>query len=418
MPEEKLLQPVAPPERLASLDVLRGFAVLGILLVNIQGVSMVFAAYLNPTAFGDLTGLNRWAWMLTHVLGDQKFMTIFSLLFGAGILLVTSKAESKGLPPAGLHYRRIFWLFVIGLMHAYLLWRGDILVAYAVCAVWVYLFRKKKPKTLLIPGAVFILVPTILYLIFSWSVPYWPPEAVESNLQMWAPPAERIAQEVAVYRGGWLQQMGHRVPSAIAFQTFIFLIYIGWRVTGVMLIGMALFKWRVLSAERSGRFYRIMLAAGFGIGIPLIVTGVVRNFAAGWAWPYSMFIGWQFNYLGSLGMAAGYIALVMLLCRSARLPALRERLAAVGRMAFTNYLLQSLICTTLFYGHGFGLFGKVQRWQQVLITVAIWTTLLVVSPLWLRRFRFGPVEWLWRTLTYRKAQPMRMPRTAQVIPDV
>ena len=416
MPEEKLLQPVAPPERLASLDVLRGFAVLGILLVNIQDFSMVFAAYLNPTAFGDLTGLNRWAWMLTHVLGDQKFMTIFSLLFGAGILLVTSKAESKGLPPAGLHYRRIFWLFVIGLMHAYLLWRGDILVAYAVCAVWVYLFRKKKPKTLLIAGAAFILVPTLLYLIFSWSVPYWPPEAVESNLQMWAPPAERIAHEVAVYRGGWLQQMGHRVPSAIAFQTFIFLIYIGWRVTGVMLIGMALFKWRVLSAERSGRFYRIMLAAGFGIGIPLVVTGVVRNFAAGWAWPYSMFIGWQFNYWGSLGVAAGYIALVMLLCRSARLPALRERLAAVGRMAFTNYLLQSLICTTLFYGHGFGLFGKVQRWQQVLITVAIWTILLVISPLWLRRFRFGPVEWLWRTLTYKKAQPMRMPRTAQVIP--
>lgn len=418
MPEEKHLQPVAPPERMASLDVLRGFAVLGILLVNIQDFSMVFAAYLNPTAFGDLTGLNRWAWMLTHVLGDQKFMTIFSLLFGAGIFLVTSKAESKGLPPAGLHYRRIFWLFVIGLMHAYLLWRGDILVAYAVCAVWVYLFRKKKPKTLLIAGAAFILVPTLLYLIFSWSVPYWPPEAVESNLQMWAPPAERIAHEVAVYRGGWLRQMGHRVPSAIAFQTFIFLIYIGWRVTGVMLIGMALFKWRVLSAERSGRFYRIMLAAGFGIGIPLIVTGVVRNFAAGWAWPYSMFIGWQFNYLGSLGVAAGYIALVMLLCRSARLPALRERLAAVGRMAFTNYLLQSLICTTLFYGHGFGLFGKVQRWQQVLITVAIWTILLVVSPLWLRRFRFGPVEWLWRTLTYKKAQPMRMPRTAQVIPDV
>lgn len=418
MPEKQLLQPVAPPERLASLDVLRGFAVLGILLVNIQDFSMVFAAYLNPTAYGDLTGLNRWAWILTHVLGDQKFMTIFSLLFGAGILLVTSKAESKGLPPAGLHYRRIFWLFVIGMMHAYLLWRGDILVAYAVCAVWVYLFRKKKPKTLLIAGAAFILVPALLYLLFSWSVPYWPPEAVESNIQMWAPPAERIAHEVAVYRGGWLQQMGLRVPSAIAFQTFIFLIYIGWRVTGVMLIGMALFKWRVLSAERSGRFYGIMLAAGFGIGIPLIVTGVVRNFAAGWAWPYSMFVGWQFNYLGSLGIAAGYIALVMLLCRSARLPALRERLAAVGRMAFTNYLLQSLICTTLFYGHGFGLFGKVQRWQQVLITIAIWTILLVISPPWLRRFRFGPVEWLWRTLTYKKAQPMRMPRAAQVIPDV
>ena len=416
MPREDRIEPIAPAERIASLDVLRGFAVLGILIMNIQDFSMISAAYLNPTAFGDLTGPNLWTWIISHVLADQKFMTIFSLLFGAGILLVTRKAESRGIRSAGLHYRRTFWLLVIGLMHAYLIWRGDILVAYALCAFWVYLFRKKTPQSLLVAGSVFILIPCLLYLFFNWSVPYWPPESVQENLQFWAPSAEKIAQELTTYRGGWLQQMDNRVETAFLFQTFVFMILIGWRVTGIMLIGMALLKWGVLSADRSRKFYRIMLVAGFGLGMPLVITGVARNFDAGWAWPYSLFIGWQFNYWGSLGIAAGYIALAMLLCKSDWLPAFRIRLAAVGRMAFTNYLLQSLICTTLFYGHGLGLFGKVQRWQQIPITIGVWLILLVISPFWLRRFRFGPVEWLWRTLTYMKAQPMKSFRVTPATP--
>ena len=404
------VDPVAPTERIASIDVLRGFAVLGILVMNIQSFSMIFAAYLNPTAFGDLTGINKWTWILSHVLADEKFMAIFSLLYGAGIVLITTKAESKGLKAAGLHYRRTFWLLIIGLAHAYLLWHGDILVAYALCALWVYLFRKKSPKALLITGMIFILVPSLLYLFFGWSVPYWPPEATQGNMQMWAPSAEQIAHELEIYRGGWLQQMEHRVPSSLSFQTFIFLIYIGWRVTGVMLIGMAMFKAKVLSADRSRKFYWIMLGIGFGFGLTTVVEGVVHNFANGWPMAYSMFIGWQYNYWGSLGVAAGYIALIMLICRSDKFIAFKNRLASVGRMALTNYLLQTLICTTLFYGHGFGLFGKVERWEQVLIMIGIWAVILIISPIWLRHFRFGPAEWAWRTLTYMKVQPMRKKR--------
>ena len=140
--QNNLLSPVSSSDRIVSLDVLRGFAVLGILIMNIQSYSMIGAAYLNPNAFGDLTGLNKWVWILSHIFADSKFITIFSILFGAGIVLFTNKAAEKGRSAAGLHYRRTFWLFVIGLMHAYLLWYGDILVIYALCALFVFLFRR------------------------------------------------------------------------------------------------------------------------------------------------------------------------------------------------------------------------------------------------------------------------------------
>lgn len=402
-----IVAPVGAGDRIVSIDVLRGFAVLGILIINIQSFSMIFSAYLNPMSFGDLTGINRWVWILSHVLANMKFMTIFSLLFGAGIILFTQKAESKGLKPAGLHYRRTLWLLIIGLAHAYLLWHGDILVTYALCALWVYLFRRKTPKTLLIIAFILILIPSLLYFFFGWSIPFWPEESMQNNMQMWAPTAEQMSYELEAYRSGWIGQMDHRIPSSIALQTFVFLIFHGWRVTGLMLIGMALFKSNVLSAARSKKFYKWMFTVGLVIGLSLIITGVIRNFSEGWTLKYSMFYGWQFNYWGSLGMAAAYIALIMLVCQSAKFIAIKTRLAAAGRMAFTNYLLQTIICTTIFYGHGLGLFGKVERWGQALIMIGIWILILFISPIWLKHFRFGPVEWLWRTLTYLKAQPMR-----------
>jgi uncharacterized protein len=148
----KISQPIRPSQRIVALDALRGFAILGILIMNIQSFAMIEAAYFNPTAYGDLTGLNKWVWILSHMLADQKFMTIFSMLFGAGIILFTTRAEAKGRSALKLHYRRTFWLLVIGLLHAYLLWTGDILVPYALCALVVVLFRKWSPTMLAIVG--------------------------------------------------------------------------------------------------------------------------------------------------------------------------------------------------------------------------------------------------------------------------
>jgi len=399
--------PVAASERIQSLDLVRGFAILGILIMNIQSFAMIEAAYLNPTASGDFTGINKLVWILSHVFADHKFMSIFSILFGAGILLFTMRAEDKGFHSARLHYRRSLWLILIGMLHAYLFWFGDILFTYGLCALLAYLFRKMRPKRLLIVGLALIAVPSVIFLASGWSIQFWPEEVYEENVAFWQPTADHIEHEISVYRGGWLGQMGTRISTAVKIQIMVFLIWHGWRAGGLMLLGMAFFKWGILSAERSRRFYLSLVGLWVAVGLPLIIVGVTRHFANNWFYDYSMFIGWQFNYWGSLFAAFGYIGFIMLLAKSAALEFLKRSLAAVGRMAFTNYLMQTVICTTIFYGHGLGLFSKLERIEQVLVMLAVWAFQLIVSPIWLRHFRFGPAEWLWRSLTYLKLQPMR-----------
>ena len=154
------LHPILLSDRIHILDILRGYALLAIMVMNIQYFSMIMSAYINPTAYGDFTGVNRWIWILSHLFADQKFMSLFSLLFGAGVLLFTDRLASKGNTSLGLHYRRTFWLFLIGIAHAYLLWYGDILVPYAICAIIVVLFRKLSPNLLSLIGVLLLLIPS------------------------------------------------------------------------------------------------------------------------------------------------------------------------------------------------------------------------------------------------------------------
>lgn len=396
------------PSRIPALDVLRGVAVLGILIMNIQSFSMVDAAYLNPAAYGNLDGVNRWVWFLSHVLADQKFMTLFCLLFGAGVWLMSRKVAAAGQSPARAHYLRAFWLLVFGLSHAWLFWYGDILAPYAVCALVVYLFRNRQPVTLVILGLIALAIPSAIFWLAGISMPYWPPDALQEVQNDWAPAAARISADLAAYRSSWLEQIPHRIKAAVELETFVFAIWYGWRGCGLMLIGMALLKWGVLTGERSRRFYVAMLAAGFALGVPWIVYGVTRNFANNWSLRYSMFQGSQFNYWGSLLVALGYLGAVMLWLRSGWWTPCRDALAAVGRMALTNYLGQTLICTTLFYGHGLGLYGRVERWQQALMVAGIWAVQIIGSMLWLQRFHQGPLEWLWRCLTYWRVLPIQL----------
>ena len=234
--------PVADAQRIVSLDVLRGFALLGILVVNIGGFSMPGAAYFDPTAYGDLTGLNRFVWQVTHVFFDLKFMAIFSMLFGAGVVLMTSRQEAKGRPTAGLHFRRMAWLIVFGLLHAHLLWYGDILVWYGLCGLAVFWFRKLRPRSLILLGVVVIGIGSAIMLSAGLTLSSWPPEAVAEVVEELKPSPDAIAEEVAIYQGGWLEQMRSRVPSAIEMETETFLFFAAWRVSGLMLLGMGLFK--------------------------------------------------------------------------------------------------------------------------------------------------------------------------------
>jgi uncharacterized protein len=393
--------PVAESDRVVSMDVLRGFVLLGIFVMNIQSFAMPMAAYPNPTAYGDLTGANLAVWLVGHLFFDQKFMTIFSMLFGAGILLMTSRAGESG---GRIHRRRMGWLVLFGLLHAHLFWYGDILYWYGLCGLIAYLFRDKTPRTLLSVAAVLLVIGFLIPVAVGLTMP--PQKLAVINEQDWKPAPEVIANELAAYRGGLLDQAAHRNPVAFTFQTFYFLLYF-WKVLGLMLIGMALFKLDVFTARRPAASYLKLAAAGFAIGLPVVAFGIRQNFAHDWSVSYSMFFGVQWNYWGSAFVSLGYVGLVMWIVRQGLWPGLTARLAAVGRMAFSNYILQTLIATTIFYGHGLGLFGSVERTGQAAIVLAVWALQLAVSPVWLRHYQFGPLEWVWRSLTYGARQPMR-----------
>ena len=188
---------------------LRGVAVLGILALNIQAFAMPSTAYMNPTAYGDLTGVNYWVWYFTHLLGEMKFWGIFSMLFGAGVLIMTTRCEQTGRSPAGVHYRRMGWLLLIGLMHAHLIWYGDILVTYALCGLLIYFVRKLSPTLLFVIGVCLLLVAFMISLAFGWMMG----EVEEMRAQMatsWGP-GEEMDRELGLYRGGWAGQLRHRV---------------------------------------------------------------------------------------------------------------------------------------------------------------------------------------------------------------
>jgi uncharacterized protein len=393
--------------RIESLDVIRGFAVLGILLMNIQSFSMVGQAYLNPTAYGDLTGLNKWIWILSHIFADSKFMSLFSMLFGASILLITESAERKTGASAGLHYRRNFGLLIIGLIHAYGMWYGDILTPYAICAMLLYPLRRMSVRKLLVTGVIIFSISSFIELFFGFSMPYWPRENVTELLSSWMPTQASIDRTTSAYIGDFGAQMARRIKETAMMHTTVFLTIYFWRINGLMLLGMALYKSGFLTGDFSMASYRkIGLVTGL-MGFGLVIYGLIQNFSVGWTVEYSMFIGSQFNYWGSLFIAIFYVCVVLVTIKADALKSLRYRLGNVGRMALTNYLGQTIIATFIFYGFGLGLYGQIDRTGQLLIVLGVWAFQLIFSPIWLRHFHYGPIEWLWRSFSQMKWQVMK-----------
>jgi uncharacterized protein len=383
--------------RIKSLDVLRGVGVLGMLAVHIQLFAFPSLARWNPTAYGDFRGLNWWVWLATSILADGKFITIFAMLLGASIVMLAGDSGDRVVPAWRAHMRRMLVLLILGLLHAYLLWYGDMLVPLALSGTVVFFARRLSTGKLLVLGASVLAVGSVLSFTLTWSTAQSDPAALAAWKAQWAPRPETIALEIAQYRGGWAEQMAHRVPAALETETAYFVTHLFWQIAGLMLIGMGFFKAGVVSAVRSRAFYVRMGVFGFGIGALLNAFGIWRSFATGWDLLDFVLISLQLHYWGNLFVALGWTALVMLLCQ--RGWSLRS-LTAVGRMALTNYLLQSVICTTIFYGHGLGLFGRVDRAGQLAILIGVWAFQLLASRAWLGYFAVGPVEWLTRWLVF------------------
>lgn len=428
-------EPVTATERLASVDVLRGFALLGILAMNIVGFGWPWPAYGNPLRGGGFDGIDRAIWFFNHLFFEAKMMTIFSMLFGAGLVLMNERASTRGASLRGVYYRRIFWLLVIGAVHAYLIWSGDVLFLYAECGLLLYLFRNKTPRTLIIVGISLMLVTVPLVLGFGAAINGMKAITARVDAQikagetpsrfdkrihdLWADGLQKEVkpneeqrlkswnEEMAAYRGGYLGIVKHRAFDLLMEQTVGFLLG-GFFFAGArMLLGMGLMKAGVFSADRSRSFYIRMAALGYGIGLPLMVFDASQMIRHEFKSDYLLHGGVFYNVFGSLVVALGHVGVIMLIVQSRAWTWLTGRLAAVGRMALSNYLTHSIVCTALFYGYGFGLFGQINRTGLAAIVLGIWVFQLWLSPIWLRHFRFGPAEWVWRSLTYWKRQPMR-----------
>jgi uncharacterized protein len=399
--------PVTSRDRIETLDVLRGFALLGILAMNIRAMAAPMGAYLYPYALFEYTGAGRVAYLFTSVVFELKMMGLFSMLFGAGVLLYGAKRTEAGDPPRGLWFRRMFWLLVIGLVHAYLIWGGDILVPYALCGMLLLWWVRRLPARWLFASAVTLLSVGAALGVFhalSWETMSEAERAQELAFMM--PTPEQSREQLQGMLGSYADVVAYQAPAVFMFQTLYFALFFLWRCGGMMLLGMSLYKWGFLDGRFAPATYARVAIGCATVGLGLAWYGTTELERVRFAMPQRAITD-MWNYTGAVLASVGYAAALVLIVKRRLLPRVRASLAAVGQMALSNYLFHSLVTSVLFLGWGFGFAGRLDYAEQLLVVASIWAIQLVVSPLWLARYRFGPAEWLWRSLTYWERQPMR-----------
>jgi len=373
--------PIAAEARITNLDAIRGIAVMGILVMNAVSYGLPEAAYFNLSADGSDTWLDWVIGVAGEILVDQKMMALFSMLFGAGIVLFADRAQAKGRNVVWLSLWRNSLLLLVGLLHG-LLWEGDVLVVYALCAPLLLVLRRCRPRTLLIAGTALVLWSAVLAVIVQMTIP-----ADGAGL------------------GNYWFTDGSPMSDAVG----LFLINDFFtRALGMMLIGVALYRLDVLQGTRPAAFYRALVRWGLGIGLPVAAAGVTIQAIAGFSSDIAV-IGETPNTLATIPVALGYIGVITLWNRRPT-TGLHERIRAAGRMALTNYLTQTILGVIVLQG----LVGGTDRTRTgiALFIVGVWALQLAWSKPWLDRFRFGPFEWAWRCATYRKVQPIRRAPTS------
>jgi uncharacterized protein len=405
-------------DRIFSLDMIRGVAVMGIFSVNIIAFAMIEAAYFNPSAYGGWHGADLGLWATNMLVIDGKMRTLFSMLFGASTLLVIERAGAAGLSGPNVHIRRMLVLLGFGLIHYFLIWFGDILTLYAASGLVAFLFRRMAVQRLVALGAAFLLVSMILLGGFVFSqyqadIAAHAPGATKAAIKEWNeglgnffPTAAKIAEDKALYLGPWLDLVRDNLKewNKVVVNTLVFMP----DTIGLMLLGMAGYKSGFLTGEWADSDYRRVARVAMPIGLAacaaIVAYDVSSNFYIIGVFAAFVVLATPFITI----MAFGYAALIILLSR--RQGWLAQRIAAAGRCAFTNYLGTSLVATFVFYGWGLGLYGSVSRWQAWLLVPVVWAIMLAWSKPWLEQFNYGPLEWAWRSLARGELQPMRKKR--------
>ena len=423
------LAPVSREQRISVIDTVRGVAILGILMMNIPFFSDSAVLADNPFILEE-KGKNYYTWLVVYGAFEGTMRGLFSLLFGAGAMLLITRLEKKNDPevtPADIYYRRLLWLLGFGLFNAYVLaWPGDILFTYAIGGLFLYPFRKMKPWGLVLIGAL-IIISQGGRTSYQWYTYHQERVKGEKAMQlasqginlsdeqkaqrdawlMTRPPDAKLMIEAEVretrksLQKGYVQAVLANAPVTQRFQTTDFIG--GWLLDalGFFFLGMALYKWDIITGRRSNRFYLVMmcisLIIGFGISYHTMVRFIELKMDKYYFWEKVGLALYQFR---RLGQALGYMCLIILLYKNNVFPFLWRWLSKVGQMAFSNYLMQQIICLLIFYV--FGNYGKLERHETYYVVFAIWIFQIIFSNVWLRYFTYGPFEWLWRRLTYGK----------------
>ena len=403
--------PTAPSMRIESIDVVRGFALLGILLLNILAFGLPSRAYFDPSVDGAIAGIDFGVYVTVEMFAEGVMRALFSMLFGAGVVILATGERARS---AGIYYRRQLLLLAFGLVDAFvLLWLGDVLVAYALAGLVLYLCRDWQPKALLVAATlVFAYIAAISGALFvALSLPTFTdnPDALAASREVTAafePTAAMLAEETLKFEGSYADAFVVNAAAVAKLYTETLPLVLFWDALACMLLGMALYKIGVLQGRRRLSFYGVLAASGFAIGLAVNSFEVAMKVRSGFALTWVSGGSVVTSDLGRVAMALGYASLVMIVCERGWLPRVRYGLAAAGRMALSNYILQSLFGLVLFHDFGFGLWNTLARHELYVVVLAQWAVMIAWSVWWLRHFRFGPLEWLWRSLTYGRFQPM------------
>ena len=381
--------------RIDSLDLIRGVAILGILIMNITSFSQIGMAYLNPKLGAGIEGINGWIHSFAFLFADMRFMSMFSILFGAGMMLFVRNIEQKGLKPFKYHYKRMFLLLGFGLIHAHLIWMGDILVPYAICGCLVFLIRNWSSKALVALASIFFMIPVVMNLLIYCTLS--PSELGEIYGGIWNPES---SNEIQAYQSSYLGQMKVRSQGAYYLETAQLLSEGLWRYSAMMITGILLFRLDWFKAIKGGAYYLRFGLVFLIAGLVISAFGLYLSYERLWEGAWSMTVGHQFTYIASFFMALSYISILVFWSTVGLGRRVQNLLKKIGRMAFTNYIFSSVVCTFIFYGHGLGYFAQFDRVQQWVVVLFVWLLILLLSNWVMSRYRQGPLEFIWRKLTY------------------
>jgi uncharacterized protein len=427
--------PVSVAERINALDTTRGFAVLGILLMNIWSFGGPHEISEYPVIAMDLGGAPLQTWAVIHTLFEGSQRALFSLLFGAGMLLMVTRLQA-GAPDASIgriYYRRLFLLMGFGLFDAFvLLWAADILMIYALCGLFLYPLRNLSTRSLLLVALIVFAFPAGLR-ISGWqeSIPLQQEykalqadpgamqaldEVTAARMEKWEAKEKRahpdladpeIQESIRITSSGKLGEFYIKgIKTSLALQIFVGLKSWFLDALGAMLLGMALFRAGVLTLQAPRSTYVLLVVLGYGIGLPLAAWETSAMIAADFD-PVLKMRNMIHYDIRRIAVGLGHLGAILLFCQAFPGSWIATRIAAVGRMALSNYLGQSILGGLIFYTVGLGLYGQFTGYYLYFFVAGIWTVQITFSNWWLARFRFGPFEWVWRSLTYGKRQPIR-----------